>query len=171
MANVANDVLKKLGGGRVQTMVLDNRPRPLPHPGSDRYQEYKPMTQPGFDVTLALRDRALQGVPLFSKRDSAQSRLRALLRMRAVVVSDDAIRNAPDIKAARAIARDVYKQLRQSSAHTRDGRTVRFGMSGFKETAQHAADRRVLEVIPQLRELIKELCRCGPNHSLTQTQT
>lgn len=37
---------------------------------------------------------------------------------------------------------------------TRDGRSVRFTMSGYRETQQHSADARVLQIVPNLPSLI-----------------
>ena len=56
--NVANDVLKKLGGGKVgevTIMIGDS-----------------PSKQMGFDITPAMRDKAMEGMPLFS-RDASPS--------------------------------------------------------------------------------------------------
>lgn len=62
--NVANDVLKKLGGGRVGEV------RFIPeayHVGGRSEDVSSPGIQPGFDLTPALRDKALGGLPLFSR--------------------------------------------------------------------------------------------------------
>lgn len=62
--NVANDVLRKLGGGKVGAIELRERdtydPEDGPQPGFES-------TQPGFLITDALRERALGGMPLFSR--------------------------------------------------------------------------------------------------------
>jgi len=63
--NVANDVLKKMGGGRVSTIPIDN--------GFGEYLKYAegPRSridqQPGFDITPAMVERSMAGVPLFSR--------------------------------------------------------------------------------------------------------
>ena len=65
---VANDLLKKLGGGRVETVEIDTRT-----PESDAW--YEPLTdenilkQQGFTITPAMAEKvATEGVPLFSTR-------------------------------------------------------------------------------------------------------
>ena len=67
--NVANDVLRKLGGGKVGDVVM-NVPRGKPTHYAD-FAEYnsapreRRVTQPGFDITPALREKAMAGLPLF----------------------------------------------------------------------------------------------------------
>lgn len=56
------------------------------------------------------------------------------------------------IALAHQRVRALYAQL--YTAQTTDGCQVRFPTSGFKETMQHAADWRVLLVLPHLPELI-----------------
>ncbi|HWQ39162.1 MAG TPA: strawberry notch C-terminal domain-containing protein, partial [Burkholderiales bacterium] len=55
--NVANDVLKKLGGGRVIPITIKI--------GREKSE------QPGFEITPALRERAMAGMPLFARREQA----------------------------------------------------------------------------------------------------
>lgn len=61
--SVTNDVLKRLGGGRVSEIDL-TRPGPPMHSTNAGAFIGK---QPGFDITPALLERAMQGVPLFSR--------------------------------------------------------------------------------------------------------
>lgn len=60
VVNIANDVLKKLGGGRVDKVAT--------WVGSDHTRgkvgDYT--TQPGFDITPELKERVLKGQPLFA---------------------------------------------------------------------------------------------------------
>lgn len=61
----ANDVLKKLGGGKVGEVNLTG------HGTEDLRDMYSPNEasfQPGFDITPQMRESALQGQPLFSER-------------------------------------------------------------------------------------------------------
>ncbi len=53
----------------------------------------------------------------------------------------------------KAVARNIYRTFRP--VETQDGKLVRFSPTGLKETLQHIADRRTLQVIPHLPELIK----------------
>lgn len=87
--NVANDVLKKLGGGRVEEVALSNitlnkdqrqaRNFMADHPemyGEERSSEYRKelartFQQPGFDITPALREAVANGLPLFSRGKGA----------------------------------------------------------------------------------------------------
>lgn len=92
--NVANDVLKKLGGGRVGTIPLEagewtvrvnedgewgiydeaagkflpSKAYRTENEAVDAMMAMHVNPQPGFDITPALRERALQGLPLFSRR-------------------------------------------------------------------------------------------------------
>jgi hypothetical protein len=82
--NVANDLLKKLGGGRVANLPIastslqelarkvyaeDFDKLPATAQASLRASVIQNvLTQPGFDITPALRERALGGLPLFSRR-------------------------------------------------------------------------------------------------------
>jgi len=59
-------------------------------------------------------------------------------------------------KAKIAFGKIRMVEGRPRTVLTRDGREVFFGMRGFKETARHSADARVLQVIPQLPEIIKD---------------
>lgn len=76
--NVANDVLKKLGGGRVAEIEIRGAIRPkyardvhraieeeasLERIEKDRFHDMK---QPGFEITSQMRAKALAGMPLFS---------------------------------------------------------------------------------------------------------
>lgn len=69
---VANDVLKKLGGGKVETVEIL-----APYNLGERYVGGKlekiqtapmPNPQQGFTITPAMADKVLSGVPLFAKR-------------------------------------------------------------------------------------------------------
>ena len=64
---VANDVLRRLGGGRVGSVALDGMPGRVNDPANP---DYKPAVQVGFDVTPALRQRAMQGLPMFNRREA-----------------------------------------------------------------------------------------------------
>lgn len=77
--NVAKDILKKLGGGAVssiqipQTGTKGGEPRYLYVNGrreENPHYHLKPLKQPAFDITPALRARAMQGMPMFSLRDA-----------------------------------------------------------------------------------------------------
>ena len=72
--------------------------------------------------------------------------------MEAIEIAADKVLQTGVIALARQRARVLYAQL--ETAQTTDGRQVRFPTSGFKETMQHAADRRVLLALPHLPELI-----------------
>lgn len=60
--NVANSVLKKLGGGRVGEVKMNS----LNFPGEIADPKGR-MNQPGFDITPAMRETAGAGLPLFSR--------------------------------------------------------------------------------------------------------
>jgi hypothetical protein len=64
---VANEVLKKVGGGRMESVEIDTR-----SPEDDSWYEEPTdkdvLKQAGFVITPAMRDKALDGMPLFSNR-------------------------------------------------------------------------------------------------------
>ncbi len=62
--NVANDVLKKLGGGRVGEISVPTEDRNTAFHAA--YPEAGLMKQPGFDIIPALRESVMRGVPLFA---------------------------------------------------------------------------------------------------------
>lgn len=65
--NVAKDVLKKVGGGAMQRVELfgQNAIEKKAFPN----RKYEPdMMQPGFLITPAMRDRAMAGLPLFTRQ-------------------------------------------------------------------------------------------------------
>lgn len=68
---VANDLLKKLGGGRVGEVRFGEKP----YFDKNLGREVQPLFAPqiGFDITPALREKALSGLPLFQgRRDRGQ---------------------------------------------------------------------------------------------------
>ncbi len=90
--------------------------------------------------------------PQYSRKRAVEAK-KALEEMEPVVIGVDKAIESGDIAAARSRARQLYKALKP--VKTIDGRQVEFPVSGFKETAQHAADRRVLLVMQKLGELIE----------------
>jgi hypothetical protein len=68
--NVANDVLKKLGGGRV-TDVYDAVQK-YDQMFRDRPPVMESKPQPGFDITPAMKAKVLEGQPLFVKDDGSK---------------------------------------------------------------------------------------------------
>ena len=90
--------------------------------------------------------------PMYSRKQAVEAK-KALEKMEPVVIGVDKAIESDDIAAARSRAKQLYKALKP--VKTIDGRQVEFPISGFKETAQHAADRRVLLVIQKLGELIE----------------
>jgi hypothetical protein len=65
--NVANDVLKKLGGGKVGTVEIEQFGAPPEDTGRYAYK------QPGFDITDKMREHAEQGMPLFQRGKPARA--------------------------------------------------------------------------------------------------
>ena len=112
---VVNNVLKKIGGAKVSTVQIPFSPSG----GILRQQAQgfevdaatliKP--QPGFDITPAIRDVALRGLPMFSIRPADVARIQQELNLLERRV-DNAYRrgqkNAEDIDAELAILRDRY---------------------------------------------------------------
>jgi hypothetical protein len=67
--NVANDLLKKLGGGRVGSLTIETGPDPSDDPDTTPISDDGTVqrTLHAFDITPELRARAMQGMPMFSK--------------------------------------------------------------------------------------------------------
>jgi hypothetical protein len=62
---VANEVLKKFGGGKVDVRLMEEG---TDYPSTDvRHGTEPDLVQPGFDITPALKSEAMAGLPLFSK--------------------------------------------------------------------------------------------------------
>jgi hypothetical protein len=83
---VANDVLKKLGGGKVSSIVIKtgNAPDKVIAEYADQpdhpFTKAQRATVNGFDITQDLRAKAMAGMPLFSRNDdtAARNALKAL---------------------------------------------------------------------------------------------
>jgi len=63
--NVANDVLKKLGGGKVSEVTIAGGQKW--RKASASMENLPPSKQPGFDITDKMREQAAQGMPLFQR--------------------------------------------------------------------------------------------------------
>lgn len=100
-----------------------------------------------------------------SEQDSPQNSGTFFLRAKGLATRFNAISNAapividtpsafqPDIKAAIKSVREQYRELQNNPVTMKDGKVVRFSNAGFHEIKRHAADRRVIAVMPQLREI------------------
>lgn len=53
-------------------------------------------------------------------------------------------------------AANEYRKLKDLKAKTTDGREITFAMTGFDEIKNHSAERIILDVIPQLKELVEK---------------
>ena len=68
--NVANDVLKKLGGGKVDVSGIKTGNAPddmvAKHPNNEPFQKANaPQPQQGFDITPQMKSKVMEGQPLF----------------------------------------------------------------------------------------------------------
>lgn len=75
---VANQLLKKFGGGKVGAVTLGSKTADdigdfLAGVGVKSEKPESGLEQPGFEITPALRDRALQGLPLFRRGEGRPS--------------------------------------------------------------------------------------------------
>jgi len=89
---------------------------------------------------------------------TARQRARELLAQPAFEASTAlaADRGSALREKAKAIFANILTRLKGVELPvTRDGRQVRFTMSGFRESAQHSADPRVLQLVPDLPALIR----------------
>ena len=62
--NIARDVMKKLGGGKVGETTIQSRPRTMTYM-ENLDEPPQRLTVPAFDITPAMREKALAGQPLF----------------------------------------------------------------------------------------------------------
>ena len=69
----ANKVLKDIGGGRVEPINIMQNEAEEGTPGAAWNSFRKSQAQPGFDITDAMRAKAEEGLPLFSRKQSDMS--------------------------------------------------------------------------------------------------
>lgn len=111
------------------------------------------------DITPAMRESVLQGQPLFSQRaltlnDPDVKRRDALRDMPAIAQSDALAKYSG--AALRTRAKASFDAARAAGpVHMMDGADVQFSRTGWREVNQHSADRRVLDVMPNIRELMQ----------------
>lgn len=70
--SVLKDVLRKVGGGAMETVTIDHGAAFSPDAGEVRDQ----LDQPGFSITDSMREAALGGLPLFSRGDPTDPDIR-----------------------------------------------------------------------------------------------
>jgi len=87
------------------------------------------------------------------ERDSDRRGL--LLEAQPVRIDTQKVGQFEGVKQLREKAREIYNSFLGKTVETTDGRRVGFTKTGIKETISHSADERVLYVIPELPELIK----------------
>jgi hypothetical protein len=80
--NVAKDVLKKVGGGAMMQFEFSNDPNaeldkwePEDGPGDGSKAPVSVTTQPGFLITDEIREKAMGGMPLFSRSGEGETRV------------------------------------------------------------------------------------------------
>jgi hypothetical protein len=96
--NVANDVLKKLGGGKVGAVRVDRTDYGKRGKPADWKAEYASFgEQPGFDITPAMRDKAMEGLPLFARNRNQARSIELADAKAAVDVITSKWKNAPKI--------------------------------------------------------------------------
>jgi uncharacterized protein YukE len=89
--------------------------------------------------------------------DWAGAKARAALEaINAVRVKVPATWAGADVKTLRDLAKTAYQQAAGKGAvMMKDGREVKLTQVGFKETRQHSADRRVMELMASIREVLE----------------
>lgn len=106
------------------------------------------------------RQGEVQGARFEQGFDTAQSKRDALFGMDPVMAEFGPASDS-DFKAAKKAAQEKYAELQKLTVEqgfgvvTKDGREVKFSGAGFKEAAQHAADRRVLSILAGLDNLFQ----------------
>lgn len=119
---VANDVLKKFGGGKVGVVEIathGKRPVVMPngmiHPTKT---EQITLKQPGFDITPEMRAKVMEGQPLFSKGQDRIDFTHEILRE---LATEDALFRYPKSTSAtvKGVFHDVFPGVMYYGEHTR----------------------------------------------------
>jgi hypothetical protein len=74
---VANDVLKKVGGGRVEKTRFDSDVEDSQHPTADKIARGD-LPVSSFTITPEMREKIAGGLPLFSRKDASQTEAEAI---------------------------------------------------------------------------------------------
>ena len=106
--SVANDLLKKLGGGKVETVTLS---MPISTPEDfKRFKKVKGMQgeteQPGFTITPAMRESAQGGLPLFARNQKQSQSIQTTDARAATDVITKKWKNAPKINVHESLTSD-----------------------------------------------------------------
>jgi hypothetical protein len=92
--------------------------------------------------------------PKLNASMNSRQRIELLERQTAIPVGSKRLEGLTE-KALRSEAEAIYREeMAKGPIKTLDGRSVNLTMVGFKETKQHSADRKVLDILPQLRKLL-----------------
>lgn len=71
--SVAKDVLRKLGGGRIGEVEIDRTDYGRTGKTDEKAKYAVYGTQPGFDITPAMRESAMRGLPMFSRKQISEA--------------------------------------------------------------------------------------------------
>ncbi len=88
----------------------------------------------------------------------ALDRWRRVEKMNPVVIRPGHLATVRDINRLREEAKLVYRGLAETR-NADDGRVVKFPVSAFRKFKDHTADRRLLEIVPSLPELMRAAVR------------
>jgi diguanylate cyclase (GGDEF)-like protein len=156
--NVINDVLKKLGGGRVGKVNLsgsqsiedefgtEDNPDGREHPGG-KFQEIG--AQPGFDITPALHGRALEAMPVFSRIEAmAAPDFARRVRTEAANLWESS-------RTFNAFHRTVGTQQHKAKVDQDFGRVFELGQTYLQDVAALANEPADMapDVLPMIRDL------------------
>lgn len=129
--NVVNDLLKKMGGGRVSelsipiTGAVPRQGRPANEAIADLLREDEGAKQPGFYLTPAMKEKAAEGMPMFARHKPTGD-----------PVLDEARRKAGLVRDARNLAERASDYLGRGWA------AIRQDLADFRHAlAQGAVDR------------------------------
>lgn len=167
--NVANDILKKMGGGRVEHVSILTEPLATDSPDATEITDdgEVPRAQPGFAITPKMRELAGQGMPLFKQGDTVASGMRAVDVQKVIAPIIRLWRNAPKIRVVQSAPAGIPANARgyfQGGMVTliadrlRDARDAQFVL--LHEVVGHAGLRGVLG--NRLEQLMDRIYRSNP---------
>jgi len=157
--SVANEVLKKLGGGKVGRVDFPAGKPTIEKAGSSYYQvpsKVQATTQPGFPITPAMREKVSDGVPLFSPRQAdtwspigrdAGGRIRFGTGAKAYRLVADIANNVLDKVRMKPISTELSRGMRLMKVEIEKMQTLTAGVAAKLNELPEAERQMISDVI------------------------
>lgn len=193
---VANDVLKRLGGGKVGEVALpsesaydkfdgiqngavvwtfDSRYAAERWAAAEPNRSFRPasndaLKQPGFDITPALREKALDGLPLFSKAVN-ETRRKMILAAVAAAAAPTAAKAGVTVGKAKAIDPAVLTQRMPAAIEKilRDGQASGTTSLNGGKALKQALNAIALTGPKELRAIAGQIAKLMPSDGVWLT--